>query len=48
MGYRYRRLNQARWAAAEAGYKGAMYPWQSGATGEELTPRVHFDPRSGH
>jgi alpha,alpha-trehalase len=46
--YRYRRLNAARWAAREAGYEGAMYPWQSGATGAELTPTVHLNPHSGH
>jgi alpha,alpha-trehalase len=45
--YRYRRLNAARRAAREAGYAGAMYPWQSGASGEELTPAVHLNPRSG-
>ncbi len=48
LGYRYRRLNAARWAASEAGYKGAMYPWQSGSSGVELTPTVHLNPRSGH
>ncbi len=45
--YRHRRLKRARWAAADAGYEGAMYPWQSGSNGEELTPTVHFNPRSG-
>ena len=28
--YRYRRLGEARAAAREAGYAGAMFPWQSG------------------
>ncbi len=46
--YRYRRLSSARWAAREAGYEGAMYPWQSGSNGVELTPTVHLNPRSGH
>jgi alpha,alpha-trehalase len=46
--YRYRRLNAARWAAVEEGYDGAMYPWQSGSNGVELTPTVHLNPRSGH
>ncbi len=46
--YRYRRLTSARWAAKEAGYDGAMYPWQSGSNGVELTPTVHLNPRSGH
>jgi alpha,alpha-trehalase len=45
--YRYRRLNAARRAARDAGYEGAMYPWQSGSNGEELTPEVHLNPRSG-
>jgi alpha,alpha-trehalase len=45
--YRYRRLNAARRAAREAGFKGAMFPWQSGSNGEELTPTVHLNPRSG-
>jgi alpha,alpha-trehalase len=45
--YRHRRLNQAQWAATAAGYEGAMFPWQSGSNGEELTPKVHFNPRSG-
>jgi alpha,alpha-trehalase len=45
--YRYRRLNAARRAARDAGYDGAMYPWQSGSNGVELTPEVHLNPRSG-
>ena len=24
-----------------------MYPWQSGSNGDELTPTVHLNPRSG-
>ena len=35
--YRYRRLGEARAAAAAAGYKGAMFPWQSGSDGQEET-----------
>lgn len=31
--YRYRRLPEARRAAHEAGYGGAMFPWQSGSNG---------------
>lgn len=46
--YRYRRLNPARWAATDAEFDGAMYPWQSGSNGAELTPTVHLNPRSGH
>jgi trehalose-phosphatase len=45
--YRYRRLPQARRAAAEAGYAGAMYPWQSGSDGREESQRLHLNPRSG-
>jgi trehalose/maltose hydrolase-like predicted phosphorylase len=44
--YRHRRLPQARWAAAEAGYRGAMYPWQSGSNGREETQRLHLNPQS--
>jgi trehalose/maltose hydrolase-like predicted phosphorylase len=46
--YRYRRLDEARRAAKEAGYEGAMYPWQSGSDGTEETQVVHLNPRSGH
>ena len=35
--YRYRRLGEARAAAREAGYRGAMFPWQSGSDGQEET-----------
>jgi len=45
--YRYRRLGEARRAAAEAGFRGAMYPWQSGSDGREETQTVHLNPRSG-
>jgi alpha,alpha-trehalase len=45
--YRYRRLPEARWAAREAGYKGAMYPWQSGSDGREESQKLHLNPRSG-
>lgn len=47
MTYRHRRLPAACRAAAEAGYAGAMYPWQSGSDGREETPKVHLNPRSG-
>ena len=33
--YRYRRLPEARRAAREAGWVGAMFPWQSGSDGRE-------------
>ena len=45
--YRYRRLPEARWAARQAGYDGAMYPWQSGSDGREETQTLHLNPRSG-
>lgn len=45
--YRYRRLAEARNAAALAGYSGAMFPWQSGSDGREESPEVHLNPRSG-
>ncbi|HEY7127852.1 MAG TPA: trehalose-phosphatase [Ktedonobacterales bacterium] len=45
--YRYRRLDEARALAREAGYRGAMYPWQSGSDGKEETQVVHLNPRSG-
>ncbi len=45
--YRRRRLDEARAAAREAGYRGAMYPWQSGSDGREETQVVHLNPRSG-
>jgi trehalose/maltose hydrolase-like predicted phosphorylase len=44
--YRWRRLAQARVAASEAGFQGAMYPWQSGSDGREETQRLHLNPRS--
>lgn len=46
--YRYRRLDEARRAARAAGYRGAMYPWQSGSNGREESQRVHLNPRSGN
>ncbi len=45
--YRYRRLGEARSAAAEQGYRGAMFPWQSGSDGSEETQVVHLNPISG-
>jgi trehalose/maltose hydrolase-like predicted phosphorylase len=45
--YRYRRLGEARWAAREVGYAGAMFPWQSGSDGREETQQRHLNPRSG-
>ena len=45
--YRYRRLGEARALAREAGFQGAMFPWQSGSEGGEETQVVHLNPLSG-
>ncbi len=45
--YRYRRLPEARRAAQSEGYKGAMYPWQSGSSGREESQQLHLNPESG-
>ncbi|WP_323133112.1 beta-phosphoglucomutase family hydrolase [Aurantimonas coralicida] len=44
--YRYRRLGEAREAARSAGFKGAMFPWQSGSDGQEETQAANLNPRS--
>ena len=41
-----RRLPEARALAAEAGHRGAMFPWQSGSEGTEETQQVHLNPLS--
>jgi len=46
--YRWRRLPQARKLAHQAGYEGAMFPWQSSANGREETQTLHLNPASGH
>lgn len=45
--YRFRRLDAARRAAAAAGHRGAMFPWQSGSDGREETQQIHLNPKSG-
>jgi trehalose/maltose hydrolase-like predicted phosphorylase len=45
--YRYRRLDEARRNARRQGFKGALYPWQSGSDGREETQILHLNPRSG-
>ncbi|MFI8949756.1 glycoside hydrolase family 65 protein [Streptomyces sp. NPDC053750] len=45
--YRYRRLPAARAAAAATGLKGALYPWQSAASGSEATVPLVLNPLSG-
>ncbi|MDP3155817.1 MAG: glycosyl hydrolase family 65 protein [Archangium sp.] len=44
--YRSRRLGEARAAASRAGYRGAMFPWQSGSDGREETQAANLNPRS--
>ncbi|HGJ5855750.1 glycoside hydrolase family 65 protein [Arsenophonus nasoniae] len=45
--YRYRRLPAAKQAASQAGYQGAMFPWQSGHDGSEQTQTLHINPLTG-
>ncbi len=45
--YRFRRLPEARRLAREAGFRGALYPWQSGSDGREESQVVHLNPKSG-
>jgi HAD superfamily hydrolase (TIGR01509 family) len=45
--YRYRRLNAARAQAAKLGLAGAIFPWQSGSSGDEETQKLHLNPLSG-
>lgn len=45
--YRYRRLPAARRLARENGYRGAMFPWQSGSSGREESQELHLNPQSG-
>jgi trehalose/maltose hydrolase-like predicted phosphorylase len=45
--YRYERLDEARYEARQHGYKGAMFPWQSGSNGREESQTLHLNPRSG-
>ena len=46
--YRYRRLDEARRHAKEAGCRGALYPWQSGSNGREESQKIHLNPKSGN
>ncbi len=45
--YRWRRLDAARRRAADHGYEGARFPWESAATGDEVTPTVGRDLNGG-
>ncbi|HYO18086.1 MAG TPA: hypothetical protein VES02_05395, partial [Dermatophilaceae bacterium] len=47
MRYRYRRLPAARDAALACGLQGALYPWQSGSDGREVSQLIHLNPLSG-
>jgi len=44
--YRFRRLREAQAAAARAGRRGAMFPWQSGSDGQEETQELNFNDYS--
>lgn len=46
--YRFYRLEKARELAKENGYKGAMFPWQSGSNGREESQKMHLNPESGN
>ena len=45
--YRYKRIPAAKDYAKEHGYKGAMFPWQSGLYGDEQSQVFHLNPLSG-
>jgi trehalose/maltose hydrolase-like predicted phosphorylase/beta-phosphoglucomutase-like phosphatase (HAD superfamily) len=47
LGYRRQRLGMARAAARAAGYRGAMFPWQSASDGREEAQQLHLNPQSG-
>ena len=42
--YRYRNLPAARSRALASGYRGALYPWESADTGEDVTPTFAMRP----
>lgn len=44
--YRYNRLEMAKKEAKEAGYQGAMFPWQSSLDGSEQSQELHLNPIS--
>lgn len=43
LGYRLRRLEQARRRAAGEGRRGARFPWESAGSGDDVTPRSGID-----
>ncbi len=44
--YRYNRLEMAKKEAKDAGYQGAMFPWQSSLDGSEQSQELHLNPIS--
>ncbi|MBT8351161.1 MAG: HAD-IA family hydrolase [Deltaproteobacteria bacterium] len=46
LGHRYNGLKEARKAARENNFQGAMYPWQAGIEGDEQTQVTRFNPVS--
>ena len=42
--YRFRTIDGARQKAAQMGWRGAMYAWESADTGAEATPEQVVDP----
>jgi trehalose/maltose hydrolase-like predicted phosphorylase len=46
--YRFRRLDAARDHARRAGLHGAIYPWRSADSGDDVTPPMQINPLSGH
>jgi trehalose/maltose hydrolase-like predicted phosphorylase len=47
LSYRYRRLPAARAPPLACGLSGALYPWQSGSDGSEVSQLIHLNPLSG-
>ncbi|MGE4528963.1 MAG: glycoside hydrolase family 65 protein [Rhodospirillaceae bacterium] len=45
--YRYLRLGRARLNAQLEGYRGAMFPWQSGSDGRDESKPQHYNPATG-
>lgn len=44
LSYRFHTLDAAREKARSAGFRGAMYPWESADSGQETTPRAVISP----
>jgi len=41
--YRYERMDEARKIARHKGYNGVLFPWESGSSGNDVTPRYAKD-----